>query len=159
MGCQCGVSGVPVWGQWGAQQQCQRVGWCPRAMPLAAWAWQPDLEKSLAHTPISPQSDGSQRGNNPGPVHSCGHADILVSPTNPGAHTEQRILWVLRIHTSLAADLIVAVAACVQPGWVAPLVPGHLHWVFLEPPDKALHQTKLDQPPGDEEGRDLGPQC
>lgn len=78
-------------------------------------------------------------------------ADILMSPTNPGAHTEQRILWLLRIRTSLAADLIVAVAARVQPGWVAPLIPGHLDWVLLEPPDKALHQTKLDKPPRDEE--------
>lgn len=80
-----------------------------------------------------------------------GQADILVSPTNPWAHTEQRILWLLRIRTGLAADLIVAVAARVQPGWVAPLVPGHLDRVLLEPPDKALHQTKLDKPPGDEE--------
>lgn len=77
-------------------------------------------------------------------------ADILVSPTNPGAHMEQRIPWLQWIRTGLAADLIVAVAACVQPGWVAPLVPGHLDWVLLEPPDKALHQTKLDKPPGDE---------
>lgn len=45
-------------------------------------------------------------------------------------------------------------AACVQPGWVAPLIPGDLDRVFLEPPDKALHQAKLDEPPGDEEGRD-----
>lgn len=63
---------------------------------------------------------------------------------------EQGMLWILRICTCLAADLIVAVAARVQPGWVAPLVPGNLDRVFLEPPDKALHQTKLDKPPGDE---------
>lgn len=63
---------------------------------------------------------------------------------------EQGMLWILRICTCLAADLIVAVAARVQPGWVAPLVPGNLDGVFLEPPDKALHQTKLDKPPGDE---------
>lgn len=62
--------------------------------------------------------------------------------------------WVPWIRTGLAADLVVAVAARVQPGRVAPLVPGHLDRVFLEPPDQALHQTKLDEPPGDEQGRD-----
>lgn len=56
--------------------------------------------------------------------------------------------------TSLAADLIVAVAACVEPSRVASLIPSNLDRILLEPPDKALHQTKLDKPPGHRKGRD-----
>lgn len=86
---------------------------------------------------------------------SCGQADMAVSPSTPGAHTHGAEDPVVPgIRTSLAADLVVAVAARVQPGGVAALIPGHLDWVFLQPPDQALHQTKLDQPPGDEEQRD-----
>lgn len=82
-------------------------------------------------------------------MHGPGHAGSLSASHRPrDLHGGARIL------TGLAADLVIAVAARVQPGWVAPFVPGDLDGVFLEPPDKALHQTKLNKPPGDEEGRE-----
>lgn len=136
--------------QWGGWQRCQGAGWVPQLLPPAAWAWQPSSELSPAWSPISLRFEGSQRGEGDPKTSRWPWA-----PRQPPAFHQPRELhggaWIL---TGLAADLIVAVAACVQPGWVAPLVPGHLDRVLLESPDKALHQAKLDEPPGDEEGRE-----
>lgn len=52
--------------------------------------------------------------------------------------------------TRLAADLIVAVAPCVETGRKATLVLCHLHRVLLQPPDEPFHQPELDESPGGE---------
>lgn len=136
---QWGVSGVPGSGVRGAGQ--------PPPTPAPASM---GLEAQFSPEPVPLRFEGSQRGE--GDPETSAQPWARRQP--PAFHRPQELhgrAWIL---TSLAADLIVAVASCVQPSWVAPLIPGDLDRVFLEPSDKALHQAKLDEPPGYEEGRD-----
>lgn len=144
VGCQCGSVGHLA-----ALSEGWVESWSPQALPLATWAWRRSWPTVLS--PCSLKAPKGQEPRSSTQLWAGRHARVSQQPW--GAQG-QRILWVLGIHTRLAADLIVAVAARVQPGGEAALIPGHLDWVFLEPPDQALHQTKLDQPPGDEEERD-----
>lgn len=54
---------------------------------------------------------------------------------------------VLPASTCFTADLIVAVAARIKPGRVAPLLPRHPHRILLQSPDEILHKPELDQLP------------
>lgn len=93
-------------------------------------AWPPCCDWTPCAAPLG--FNGSRKVRGEHPKTTPGHA----APPAP------------RLLTRLAADLVVAVAARVEPRRVAALVPGHLDGVFLEPPDEPLHQTELDEPPG-----------
>lgn len=47
--------------------------------------------------------------------------------------------------TCFTADLIVAMTTGVESRRSALFIADHLHWVLLQPPNKLLYQTKLDQ--------------
>lgn len=50
-------------------------------------------------------------------------------------------------HACFTADLIITMTTGEESRQPAPLISVHLHRIFLQPSNKSLHQSELDQPP------------